>query len=224
MCAKKRPTSHTPPKTGFHRKKKIQRGQFVVHDDYFFRAKKLGYRARSVFKLLEIQERFSLISPDMSVLDIGSAPGSFLQAIDKIIAGKNLVIGVDLKPIEMIAPHIHTIVCDVFDFENLRREISQFAPNNHLFDVITSDIAPNTTGRFDIDQYASVELNTAICQLSDVFLKIWGNMILKVFQWEDFYELSREVKQRFADMKTYKPLACRDSSHEIYVLCFDKKW
>jgi len=171
MCAKKRPIANTQPKTGFHRKKKVQRGQFVVHDDYFFRAKKLGYRARSVFKLLEIQERFSLVTPEMSVLDIGSAPGSFLQALDKIVSGNVPIIGVDLKKIDPISGRIHTIVCDVFDFEKLRLGISKFVPENHLFDVITSDIAPNTTGRFDIDQYASVELNIAICQLSDVFLK-----------------------------------------------------
>jgi len=223
MCAKKRPVQNLQPKTGFHRKKKVQRGHFVVRDDYFFRAKKLGYRARSVFKLLEIQERFSLITPKMSVLDIGSAPGSFLQALDKIVRENIPIIGVDLKEIEPISGRIHTIVCDVFDFEELRQEISKFVPENHLFNVITSDIAPNTTGRFDIDQYASVELNIAICQLSDVFLKSGGNMILKVFQGEDFYELTREVKKRFSDMKTYKPLACRDSSHEIYVLCFGKK-
>jgi len=160
----------------------------------------------------------------MSVLDIGSAPGSFLQALDKIVGENIPIIGVDLKKIEQISGRIHTIVCDVFYFEKLRQEISKFVPENHLFDVITSDIAPNTTGRFDIDQYASVELNIAICQLSDVFLKVGGNMILKVFQWEDFYELSREVKKRFSDMKTYKPLACRDSSHEIYVICLKKLW
>jgi 23S rRNA (uridine2552-2'-O)-methyltransferase len=91
------------------------------------------------------------------------------------------------------------------------------------FDLITSDIAPNTTWRFDVDQYASVELNIEICKFSDRFLKKGGNMLLKVFKWEDFYELSREVKKRFQDMKTYKPLACRDSSHEEYVICFGKK-
>ena len=89
--------------------------------------------------------------------------------------------------------------------------------------MITSDIAPNTTGRFDVDQYASVELNIAICEFSDRFLKKWWNMLLKVFKWEDFNDLVKEVKKRFRSIKTYKPLACRDSSHEEYIICFDKK-
>ena len=88
--------------------------------------------------------------------------------------------------------------------------------------MITSDIAPNTTWRFDVDQYASVELNIAICEFSDRFLKKWWNMLLKVFKWEDFNELVKEVKKRFRSMKTYKPLACRDSSHEEYIICFEK--
>jgi 23S rRNA (uridine2552-2'-O)-methyltransferase len=68
-----------------------------------------------------------------------------------------------------------------------------------------------------------VELNIAICEFSDRFLKKWGNMILKVFKWEDFNDLVMQVKKRFVDMKTYKPLACRDSSHEEYIICLGKK-
>lgn len=80
-----------PIKTGFHRKKKTGRGNFVVQDEYAIKAKKAGYRARSIYKLIEIQERFDLIQPDYSVIDIGCAPGSFLQAIRNIVRKKTVI-------------------------------------------------------------------------------------------------------------------------------------
>lgn len=213
-----------PMKVWFHRRKKVQRWKFVVQDEYFHKAKKAWYRARSVYKLLEIQERFDLIKPDFSVIDIWAAPWSFLQAIRAMVSKDNLIIWVDLKPIEPLNyPNVKTIVCDIFDYTKLTWELDKILPENHIFDIITSDIAPNTTWVFDVDQYASVELNIAICEFSDKFLKKWWNMILKIFKWEDFNDLVMQVKKRFNDMKTYKPMACRDSSHEEYIICLGKK-
>lgn len=226
MAKKNRIQNRQPKiqKTWFHRKKKVQRWAFVVQDEYFQKAKKAGYRARSVYKLLEIQERFWLIKPEFSVIDIWAAPGSFLQAIRVIVNKDNLIVWVDLKVIEPLNyPNVKTIVCDIFDYAKLSLELDKILPENHVFDLITSDIAPNTTWVFDVDQYASVELNIEICKFSDKFLKKWWNMILKVFVGQDFNDLVMEVKKRFNYMKTYKPLACRDSSHEEYIICLGKK-
>lgn len=211
----------SPIKTWFHRKKKVQRWNYIIRDEYAIKAQKAWFRARSVYKLLEIQERFDLIKPDFSVIDIGCAPGSFLQAIRNIVREK-LIIWVDIKEVKPFSyPNVKTIVCSIFDYDILSEKIIKINWED-TFDLITSDIAPNTTGRFDVDQYASVELNIAICEFSDRFLKKWWNMILKVFKWEDFNDLVQQVKKRFKSMKTYKPLACRDSSHEEYIICFDK--
>ncbi|MDP2091046.1 MAG: RlmE family RNA methyltransferase [Candidatus Gracilibacteria bacterium] len=212
----------TPIKTGFHRKKKVNKGSYIVNDEYAIQAKKAGYRARSIYKLLEIQKRFDLIKPEYSVIDIGCAPGSFLQAIRNIVREKT-IIGVDLKECKPFSyPNVSTIVCDIFDYDKLSEQVISKIGDDQ-FDLITSDIAPNTTGRFDVDQYASVELNIEICKFSDRFLKKGGNMLLKVFKGEDFNDLVQQVKKRFSDMKTYKPLACRDSSHEEYIICLSKK-
>ncbi len=209
-------------KTWFHRKKKVQRWNYVVRDEYAIKARKAGYRARSVYKLLEIQERFNLIKPNYSVIDIGCAPGSFLQAIRNIVR-KKTIIWVDLKETKPFSyPNVSTIACSIFDYDELSKQVIDIIWNDQ-FDLVTSDIAPNTTGRFDVDQYASVELNIEICKFSDRFLKKWGNMILKVFKWEDFNDLAVEVKKRFKKMTTFKPMACRDSSHEEYVICYGKK-
>ncbi len=211
------------PKTGFHRRRNTKKWQFVVKDKFAIQAQKAGFRARSIYKLQEIQERFELIKPEMDVIDIWAAPGSFLQLISQIIRDK-IIIWVDLKEIRVFGnKNIKTIVCDIFDFEKLKGEIEKILEKEEVqFDLITSDIAPNTTGRKDVDQYASVELNIEICKFSDVFLKKWWNMLLKVFMWEDFRDLQKEIKKRFKNYKTYKPLACRDSSFEEYIICLGK--
>lgn len=211
----------TWPKVGFHRKKKVQRGNYQVRDEYAEKARKAWYRARSVYKLLEMQERFDLIKPDYSVMDIWCAPWSFLQAIRNIVREKT-IIWVDIKETKDFSyKNVSTIQCSIFDYDKLSQQVIDVIWDDQ-FDVITSDIAPNTTGRFDVDQYASVELNIAICEFSDRFLKKWGNMILKVFKWEDFNDLVMQVKKRFFKMTTFKPMACRDSSHEEYIICYDK--
>jgi cell division protein FtsJ len=211
-----------PIKTWFHRKKKVQRWAFVVRDEYTIKAQKEWYRARSVYKFFEIQERFAVIKPNSKVIDIWAAPWSFLQALWKIVKDE-IIIWVDIQKIKPLwNANIKTIVNDIFDYEWLSQKVINLVWDDQ-FDVITSDIAPNTTWVFDVDQYASVELNIAICKFSDRFLRKWWDMILKVFQWEDFYELVQEVKKRFNEMKTYKPRACRDSSHEEYVICLGRR-
>ena len=212
-----------PLKVWFHRKKKVNRWNYVIRDEYAIKAQKAWFRARSVYKLFEIQEKFDLIKPDYSVIDIWSAPGSFLQAIRNIVSKDKTIIWVDLKEIKPLNyPNVHTIECSIFDYDELVWKLKPIIWDDYQFDIITSDIAPNTTWRFDVDQYASVELNIAICEFSDKFLKKWWNMILKVFKWEDFNDLVQQVKKRFKKMTLYKPLACRDSSHEEYVICYDK--
>lgn len=208
-------------KTWFHRRKKTNRWSFIVRDEYAIRAQKEWYRARSVYKLLEIQERFWIIKENSKIIDIWAAPWSFLQALGKITKDQK-IIWVDIKEIKPFSnSNIITIVNDIFDYEWLSKKVIDIVWDD-TFDLITSDIAPNTTWVFDVDQYASVELNIAICEFSDRFLKRWWDMILKVFKWEDFNDLVKEVKKRFSSMKTYKPLACRDSSHEEYVICISK--
>ena len=213
-----------PLKVGFHRKKKTQRWNYIIRDEFAIKAQKAGYRARSVYKLFELQERFDLIKPDYSVIDIWAAPWSFLQAIRAIVNKDKIIVWVDLKEIAPLNyPNVKTLVRSIFDYDKLVEMLKPIIWDEYQFDIITSDIAPNTTWRFDVDQFASVELNIAICEFSDKFLKKWWNMILKVFKWEDFNDLIMQVKKRFNDMKTYKPVACRDSSHEEYIICLDKK-
>ena len=204
--------------------KKKKPAPYRMHDQYFKKAKKEGYRARSVYKLIEIQEQFELITPDMHVCDVWAAPGSFIQYIKRIIKDTGIIVGIDLKPIDKYSQkNIHTIVWSIFDYPDFRDKIDEVMWVGKKFDLVTSDIAPNTTGRKDVDQYASVELNIEILKFADEFLKKWGNLLLKVFKWEDFRDLVQEIQKRYSSFTEYKPNACRDSSFEEYVICFGKK-
>ena len=154
------------------RVKKKRPDPYVMHDKYFQLAKREGYRARSVYKLKEIQEQFELVTENMDICDIGAAPGSFIQFMKKIIRDTGNIVGIDLKPIDKYSQtNINTLVHDIFEFETLKPRVEELIGVGKQFDLITSDIAPNTTGHKDVDQYASVELNIAILGFADVFLK-----------------------------------------------------
>ena len=197
---------------------------YTMHDIYFKKAKAEWYRARSVYKLIEIQDKFELIKPAMDICDVWAAPGSFIQYIKKIIKDTGQIVWIDLKPIDKYSQsNINTIVHSIFDFKTLRPEVEKFIWTGEKFDLITSDIWPNTTGRKEVDQYASVELNIAIVEFSNHFLKKGWNLLLKVFKWEDFGDLLNVVNRDFTKFTEYKPKACRDRSFEEYVICYGKK-
>jgi len=191
-----------------------------IQDKYFKRAKAAGYRARSVYKLQEIQEKFQLLKPTDNILDLGAAPGSFLQYISRLLRDPAVAIGVDLTPINPIHPRVKTYVGDIFD-EALMNNI--FIQNNcHQVDVITSDLAPKTTGIKDLDQARSVELNTQALRLALKYLKRNGHLLLKVFQGEDFPKLLRQTKAVFKQVHVFKPHACQEASRETYIVALNK--
>lgn len=195
---------------------------FIIHDPYFEKAKKLGYRARSAFKLLEIQEKYNVIHPKMTVLDVAAAPGSFLQVIAKIIWEQWKAVGIDIQKIDpnFGYKNIYLLQESIFEYEKIREYLLSIGVN--MFDVITSDIAPSTTGMTWVDQYRSVELNLAILDVAKTFLKQWGNLVLKVFVWEDVNDLMLPLKAHFKKVSRFKPKACRDRSFEEYFICLWK--
>lgn len=196
---------------------------FQVRDPYFIKAKKLGYRARSAFKLLEIQERYQLIRPKMNVLDVGAAPWSFLQVIAKIVGQQWKVVGIDIQKIDpnFGFPNIHLLQESIFEYDKIKNFLETLDIGQ--FDLITSDIAPATTGMTWVDQYKSVELNLAILEVAKIFLKTDATLVLKVFVWEDINDLIGPIKENFKKLSRLKPKACRDRSFEEYFICQGKK-
>lgn len=194
---------------------------FNPHDKYFKRAKEEGYRARSVFKLEGIQQRFKLLKPGMKVLDLGAAPGSFLQYISQEIGPKGLAVGIDLQVIEDLGlSNVMTYQGDIFE-EELYKKVIQEAKISQ-FEFITSDLAPKTTGIPFVDGNASLELNLQVLEVAKTYLKKGGGVVMKILSGFNEGSLIGQTRKIFKQVKKYRPEAIRKSSHESYVIGLGK--
>jgi len=196
--------------------------QFDPNDKYAQEAKKQGYRARSVFKLEDVQNKFRVLKPGNKVLDLGAAPGSFLQFISKVIGEKGLAIGVDLQKIEPFpeSNNIFTYIGDIFQDSIYERIAKDFNPNQ--FDVITSDLAPKTTGVAFMDGGRSLDLNLKVLDVCSKYLKKGGNAVMKILPGFNEGELVGPAKKMFKQVKKTRPRAIRKSSGESYIVCLNK--
>ncbi len=188
---------------------------FVPQDSYFQKAKDLGYRARSAFKLEEIQKKFHLLRPGLDVLDLGAAPGSWLQYASKIVGQEATLVGLDLQLIGPIAKNIKTFVADIFSDEAVKL-IQKIHPEP--FPLILSDLAPATSGQKELDHFRSLDLSRQVVSLAEKFLAPRGTSVLKVFQGSDFDAFIKELKGQFSRVEIYKPKASRARSFEVYVI------
>ncbi len=192
---------------------------FNPQDRYFQRAKKQGYRARSVFKLEEIQRKFKILKPGRDVLDLGAAPGSWLQYAVKIVGPQAKLVGLDLTLIKKIKPNIILKQIDIFS-PQAEKFIRYVHPAN--FPVILSDLAPKTSGVKEVDHYRSIELSQRVVELAQKFLAPQGSLVIKVFQGPDFDDFLKSLKNKFKLIKVFKPKASRDRSFEVYIIMKDK--
>lgn len=195
---------------------------YKVNDRFFQKAKAEGYRARSVYKLEAIQNRFKVLRAGDRVLDLGAAPGSFLQYIQKIIGPQGVAVGIDLKPIKgFTAKNILTLEADIFD-ENMNKKVVQLVGVTP-FDVLTSDLAPSTTGIKSLDAGRSYELNNQVLNVAEQFLKTGGHVVMKLFPGVDEAALISRTKNLFKVVKVYRPAAVRQSSREVYIVGLKKR-
>lgn len=185
-----------------------KKGHFKVKDRYFKQAKADGYRARSAYKLKEILRKYPVVKRGNKVLDLGAAPGSFLQVL-KEFGGR--VVGVDLKEIDPI-PGVETIVEDIFEYEPVEK-----------FDVVTSDLMANTTGIKFLDQEESVDLELRALEVAVKCLNKGGNAAFKIFQSNELKRFTNKARGVFREVRVFKPSAVRDTSKEIYVVCIGFK-
>lgn len=195
--------------------------KFDPNDKFFRRAKEEGFRARSVFKLIGIQDRFNILKPGMKVLDLGAAPGSFLQYISEQIGLKGLAVGIDLQAIEDLElDNVRTYQGDIFD-EALYKKIVQ-ENGIRQFDLITSDLAPKTTGIPNVDGNASLELNLQVLEVANKYLKKGGGVVMKILSGFNEGDLIGAARKSFKQIKKYRPEAIRKSSAESYIICIGK--
>ena len=180
-------------------------------DKYFQQAKREGYRARSAYKLIELNERYKLIRAGMTILDLGAAPGSWSQVAAQLGAR---VVAVDLSPIQPLAG-VTTIRGDITKPETLAQITSALSGNA---DLVMSDVAPATSGIHLVDHARSIELARASLELAIRFLKNDGKFVVKVFQGEDFEAFVKETRQYFRQVSIHRPPASRSESREQYVV------
>jgi 23S rRNA (uridine2552-2'-O)-methyltransferase len=198
-----------------------------LHDHYFKQAQREGYRSRAAYKLMEIDERRSVLQRGDAVLDCGCAPGSWLQVAAERIGPKGVVVGIDLKPVEAIdfpekrirhvAP-VHILQGDLRDVDAETLTTHLAARRHDRFDVLLSDMAPYTTGDRTMDHHRSVRLCDAMLDRAADLLCEGGNLVMKVFEGEVYADLLARTRIRFAEVKGFKPKASRNESTEMYIV------
>ena len=183
-------------------------------DIYVRQSKVDGYRARSAYKLIEIDEKFKIFKGDMFVIDIGAAPGSWSQYVSKVVKNGKLI-SIDLKEIDEIKNT--TLIKGDFTDENIKNKIKNFL--NKKPDVIISDMAVNTTGIKNIDSLQTGELcKEAIYFAKDVLSKN-GFFVSKIFMGSSFNEIVALSKKTFKEVKVFKPKSSRKVSKESFIIC-----
>src|SRR5512138_416711 len=185
-------------------------------DFYFRRAKKEGLRARSAFKIDEILRRHRLLSRGDAVLDLGAAPGGFLQILADAVGEEGVAVGVDLEPIRAVGKRqVRTAVVDLLQPDALD-QIRALHPGR--FDLVTSDMAPKTIGVKVTDEARSLELVRTALAVAEAVLARGGAFVAKVFMGGEFPALKKDLQERFADVHVVRPQATRESSYEVYVV------
>ncbi len=186
-----------------------------VNDPYVHLAKKEGYRARAAYKLLEIDDKDKLLRAGMTIVDLGSAPGSWSQAVIRRLGASAQVFALDILPMEPVEGV--TFICGDFRDEAVLAELEN-AVGECAIDLVISDIAPNMSGQAVTDQARSFYLAELALDFACNHLKTGGAFLVKVFQGAGFQEYVALMRQSFAQVLIRKPKASRNRSNEVYLL------
>jgi len=190
--------------------------------DYYYRlAKEERYRSRAAYKLLEAVEKYGFVKLGDVVVDLGAAPGGWMQASRKIVGEAGFVLGVDVKSIEPIdEANVRSVVGDITESETAEA-VSELLPR--AADVVLSDVSPNVSGIWELDHARQIDLARRALQLAVSVLRSGGNLFVKVFQGDMLNDFVFEMKQSFASVRLVKPRASRRKSAEIFVLGLKKR-
>ena len=191
-----------------------------LNDEFVKRAQKEGYRARAAYKLIEIDDKDKLIKPGMTIVDLGSSPGSWSQVAVQRLKGQGKIIALDILDMTGIAGV--TFIQGDFREEVVLKRLQE-AINNKSVDLVIADMAPNISGVKDVDQAGAAYLTELALEFSSEWLKPGGNFLVKVFIGSGFDEIVKTMRLRFDKVVTRKPKASRDRSSEVYLLGLGRK-
>jgi 23S rRNA (uridine2552-2'-O)-methyltransferase len=185
-------------------------------DYYYQKAKKENYRSRAAYKLFQAIKKYHFIEYGDVVLDLGAAPGGWIQAARKTIGNKGFVLGVDLKSIEPFPQHyVRTIICDITEQDAIQ-QIQEMLPRKA--DVVISDASQNISGIWEVDHARQIDLAQQALKIALETLRPSGNFFVKVFQGDMLDDFTHKVKQHFEKVLVIKPKASRTKSSEIFIL------
>ncbi len=197
--------------------------KFDYQDHYFKKAKKEGYKARSAFKLEEIQEKFHIFDKHTkTIMDIGCAPWSRIQYAVNFMRKNNIsdykILGVDIQDVSLNLPGVKTYQADIQDVDHIKEILKE--NKIEKVDIVQSDMAPNTIGVKDVDAMRLFGLLKYVKPIIKNLLKPDGKFVIKVFMGPGFEEFVKEMKTIFGgkNIKTLKPESCRKESKEIYIV------
>ena len=185
-------------------------------DYYYQKAKQEKYRSRASYKLFQAIQKYHFIEFGDVVIDLGAAPGGWIQAARKTAGKKGFVLGVDLKRIEPFPQeYVRTIVCDIMD-QDAVQQISEMLPRRA--DAVISDASPNISGVWELDHARQIDLAQQALQIAIETLRPGGNFFTKVFQGDMLDNYTHKVKQHFEMVLVIKPKASRAKSSEMFIL------
>ena len=185
-------------------------------DHYRKLAKEQGYRSRSAFKLIELNQKYNLIKSNDNILDFGAAPGGWLQVASKLVMPKGKVIGVDLLPIKPINENVTIFQGDIRDEKVVDNILNKAG---RKVNVILSDMAPNISGIWKIDHNNQIDLTRLIINRFPELLEKNGGCLLKAFDGPMLKPLENELRKNFTNVKLIKPKVSRNASSELYIAC-----
>ena len=187
--------------------------------DYYHRLAQVeGYRSRAAYKLLQIAEKHRFIKEGDTIVDLGAAPGGWMQVAKKLVGEDGYVLGIDLKPIDNLnLTNVSSIISDV---EKLK-SADLLARLPREADVVLSDLSPNVSGIWELDHERQIYLSEASLKLAIDILHVGGNFLVKAFQGSSLKEFTDMVKAHFRVVKIVKPKASRMKSAEIYILALN---
>ncbi|MCX8153190.1 MAG: RlmE family RNA methyltransferase [Candidatus Bathyarchaeota archaeon] len=190
-------------------------------DFYYKKAKEEHYRSRATYKLVQAAAAYNFIRKGDVVVDLGAAPGGWIQAARKIVGKTGFVLGVDLKPIEPFPQeYVRTIVADLTEPDTVQ-QILELLPRKA--DVVLSDASPNISGIWEVDHARQIDLATQALQITLSVLRPAGNFFVKVFEGDLLEDFVKKVKKHFITTKVIKPKASRAKSSEMFVLAMNLK-
>jgi 23S rRNA (uridine2552-2'-O)-methyltransferase len=191
-----------------------------VNDVYVQRAKQAGYRSRSAYKLVEIQEKDKLVRPGMTVVDLGAAPGGWSQVLAPLVGTQGRVIAVDVLEMQPLRG-VQVIRGDFLESDTLA--LIEHQLEDRQIDLVVSDMSPNISGVGLVDQARCIYLAELAFEFARLRLKLGGDLLVKVFQGSGLDEYRKLLSSVFRSVAVRKPKASRDRSSEFYLLARSKK-